>query len=200
MGVAAFNAFAFSLLACHYAESGSASALLEELWCLVATRSCAYCVESWNEVPFLPGKVSSPSGNLEQKCVQVSDLLSVVTLLTVEMNVLMMAFPKSSVFEMIHKEFAVTLLAFVVLPSVPHYTSTGEMHSVNSSTKVFPLTWFSAFIPWWNDKWKDVTNQHCLSMIDLKVNPQSQMVLQNSAWKDWFFGAVMPLSDFFFFF
>lgn len=31
----------------------------------------------------------------------------------------MMAFPKPSVFEMIHNEFAVALLAFVVLASVP---------------------------------------------------------------------------------
>lgn len=49
---------------------------------------------------------------------QVSDLLSVVSSLTVQVKFLM-AFPKPSGFESIYKEFAVALLAFVVLVSIP---------------------------------------------------------------------------------
>lgn len=81
---------------------------------------------------------------------QISDLLLVVTLFAIQVNILAVAFPKPSVFERIHEEFAVALLAFVVFVSIPvwkgeawgfsYYTCTGEVHSVNSSAEVFPVT------------------------------------------------------------
>lgn len=50
---------------------------------------------------------------------QVSNMLLVMTSLAVQVNTLAMAFPKPSVFKRIHEEFAVVLLAFVVLISTP---------------------------------------------------------------------------------
>lgn len=50
---------------------------------------------------------------------QLSDLLLVITSLAVQVNILAMVFPKPSVFEKLHEEFAGALLPFVILVSMP---------------------------------------------------------------------------------
>lgn len=148
-------------------------------------------VTGWSD--FCPWKSLLSPVNLEQKCAQVSDLLSVVSSLTVQVKFLM-AFPKPSVFERIYKEFAVALLAFVVLVSnsvwkretwfFSHYTCTGEVHSVSSNVEVFPITCFSAFYSVMKGQIKRLhKSSTCFPVIDFKVSPWSQGALKNIAWK-----------------
>lgn len=94
VGMASFNIFAFLMLTFQYEESDSVSV---GGGAVKFGSSQMLCVPCWVTMTSIPGSFLS-TGNLEPKCVKVLDLLIAVHSLTVQMNILMMAFPKPQCF------------------------------------------------------------------------------------------------------